>query len=760
MRWLPWRRKQEREPAPHDARSGDGRAGTVGVADRLSRDAVPRGAALTFARDALILSGAQVLVEDPDLLAATLPDGSRVRYTGSLARARSEADATLLVQGGAALGALLDEVARRGTRVGFALPVRADSAASFATALAVPPNECGRCARGDAAASLCAACPLRAGRLVLDGMGRVTGMQELRRYDAHAVEFTYVATYRDRDGRYDETHRLAYDCATGASVPPVALEVLPHCPPSPAPDERDIAALAQRAQSDLARTLTAGASLLALRGEAGYQGRLHDLALTHERLLREAPEARAEWEASYTAERARLADLFAVSVEAELASVAHVATTCADVVVGHTTGELALTVDLGRGLVLPPQCVNCGGSMQAGRVCARGHSFHATCAGEDAACPLCASANSAPRGDSTHQSNRGSAAKPAGAVHSLSVADLATLSEPLWRIFVAWYLATNGYMAEELDSMSGIPVWRLSAPDPQDMGEESATPGQGAGYAVALRLPHGRQAGAADIRAVLATVPGEDTATTLVLITPRADATAVAEAATVGARLVTQDELARFLAGREAAHASALAAAQREAEERADAACAVRRALLDVLAEVEKRLAACANTRRAAGRGPLAAAANTITAAVREWDRALLAWETLIADWTECFDERPAPDASLRILRTPDELRTLNQRGEHLHAALVRVLDALATTPGVGESGYTAWRRALLEQLTAACEALRWRVCAVDPEHWRDAARARDGEALARAEEAAQTAKHAAVRVAKAHDTLAARMGL
>ncbi|MFI5272766.1 MAG: hypothetical protein ACHQ4H_07000, partial [Ktedonobacterales bacterium] len=109
MRWLPWRRKS--------ARDGASNAGRVAVATRAATDipAAPvvtvelRGAALQFARDALLLAGARVRVEDADVIAATLPDGTRRRYTDALARARGEQDAILLVPGGAALAALLED---------------------------------------------------------------------------------------------------------------------------------------------------------------------------------------------------------------------------------------------------------------------------------------------------------------------------------------------------------------------------------------------------------------------------------------------------------------------------------------------------------------------------------------------------------------------------------------------------------------------------------------------------------------------------
>lgn len=760
MRWLPWRRKQAR-PETSD------RSGAVAVAERPSRDvasssasAEPRGAVLTFARDVLALSGSQVRVEDPDLLAVVLPDGSPARYTGSLARVRNEADATLLVQGGAALGGLLDEVALRGSRVAFSLLAGGDPLALATAAISQPPApDCGHCSSGadTGIAALCAPCPLRVGRLALTGVGRLTGARELRRHEALAVELTYRVTYRDRDGRRDESHRLAYDAATGEPVAPLALDDLAAGVPCSLPESLDLAPIAQRARTDLARTLEAGAALLALRADGEYQRRLHDLGLTHARLLRESPDTRAELEAGLAAERARLADLFAVGVEAELASVACITSTLAEVAVRYSGGELALAVDLGRGMVVPPRCAACGRQAPAASLCAQGHLVCPACVGAsapDGACPLCAPASAAAVTVSRARGKRGSETDDqTGALESLTVERLADLSERLWRSFVEWYLAEGGYVAEPPGGRPGLPVWQFRA----DSGDGATG---AAGCAVAMRPQGGRRLGAADVRAAREACRGVSLAQ-LILVTPAAaEANARKEAAAASVQLVEHDALRAFLERIAAAHATALLAAENEAEARAQAAIETQRAMLGALTAVEKEIANCVNTRRATGRGPLATASNTNVAALREAERAVLAWETLVTDWLASFDDRPAPDGSLRILCAPDELRAFAERAEHLRAAIGRPLAVLAGTPGAGESGYTTWRRALLDQLTAACEALCWRISVVNLERWRDATVARDANAVAHAETAAQARKHTALRAAKARDQLAARIGL
>ena len=758
MRWLPWRRKQTHAESVERARG-------IAVADRPARRAVPsrsivapRGAALVFARDALALAGAQVRVEEPDLLAVTLPDGTRARYTGSLARARGEADATLLVQGGAALSTLLDDVALRGRCVAFALPIGGDPVALATAALAEPPAACGRCASGADAehAALCATCPLRAGRLALRGVGRIDGARELGRHESTAVELTYRVTYRDGDGRRDELQRLAYDVATAEPVAPVALDMLAACVPQPIMSGLDITPVTACAQANLTRTLGAGASLLALRAEADYQRRLHDLALTHARLVRESPEARVELEAGHTAERERLADLFAVGVDAELVGVAYITTTLAEVALHTAGGDLALMIDLGREVAVPPSCAACSAPSHAGTICARGHLVCPTCAaGGDTAgvCPACAgvSTTRAPERRLRYGSRD-------HAADVLTVERIGDLSDSLWQVFVSWYLASEGYSAETPETGHGLPMWRLGS-NVRDGVADGAVAARSV-CVTAVRPMGKRQLGAADVRTVLDACRGVPAVLAMLVTPAAADAEALREAAAAGVRVVERDALAAFLAHAATAHATALAEAERDAQACADAARETQIALLSALAALEKGIAACANTRRATGRGPLTAATNTVTAALHEAERALLAWDTLIADWLSSFDERAAPDGSLRIVCSPDELRALAERSEHLSAALGRPLAALTATPGVGESGYTAWRKALLEQLTAACETLSWRASAVNLEHWRDAATARDAAALAHAEAAAQRAKHTAARTAKARDVLVGRIGL
>ncbi len=755
MRWLPWRRKQARAEAAD-------RSGGVAIAERPSRGmgapamiVEPRGATLALARDALALSGAQVRVEEPDLLAATLPDGARARYTGSLARARGEADVTLLVQGGAALGALLDEVALRGSHVAFALPAEGDPLALASGALSEPPADCGRCATGPNAETeaLCTACPLRAGRLALRGAGRVMGARELRRREALAVELTYRVTYRDRNGRRDELHRLAYDAATAEPVAPVALDALAACAPIAMPSSLDAAPIGERARTDLARTMESGAALLALRADAEYQRRLHDLGLTHVRLVRETPEARADLEAGHDAERARLADLFAVGVEAELAGVAYISTTLAEVAVRHAGGELALAVDLGRRLVLPPRCAACGRGVHAGMLCVQGHIACAVCANGASTCPVCAGAP-ANNAEAHRRQRAPRRATPAGAT-TLTPEQLADLSEPLWQSFVGWYLADAGYAVEAPDVVRGLPCWRLRSA--ADNGQAGAV----AGRAVALRLAPGRRLGAADVRTALDVGRESTSEPLMVMITPAvADSSAIEAAAAADVRLVACDALAAFLERMAAAHTTALAEAKHQAEARAQAAIETQHAILGALTAAEKEIASCINSRRVTGRGPLAATTNSATAALREAERALVAWETLVADWLASFDERPAPDGSLRIRATTDEFHALAERAEHLRSAFGRPIAALAATPGAGESGYSAWRKAVLERLTAACEALCWQASVVNAERWRDAHAAHDANAVAHAEAAAQAVKHSASRAAKAHDQLAARIGL
>ncbi|MFI5274792.1 MAG: hypothetical protein ACHQ4H_17310, partial [Ktedonobacterales bacterium] len=526
------------------------------------------------------------------------------------------------------------------------------------------------------------------------------------------------------------------------------LDTLSECAAQPVPRlaATALTAVRERASADLMRALDAGGAFVALRSDAEFQRRLHELGDTHERLLRETPEARTELSAALAAERQRVADIFAVGVEAELQSVSYVTTTLVDCVARLASGnQLGVTVDLGRGMVLPPDCAVCGGRVSAGALCPRGHVTCAAClvTVEAGRCPSCDAAEPQ-RLRQPHQPRRRPGAKPSAA---LSAEQLDQLSPESWRAFVAWYLAADGHATADAGTVDGLPCWRL--------GHNGA-----AGLAVALRLDGGHWLDPTDLRVAGRMSPAGSASPVTLITTANASAAAKEAAALSGLRLIDRSALAVFVERAAEASARACATAGRDAEARAAAAVEARATLLAALHDVEAALAGAVNARRATRRGAVVAAATTISAAVREVERALLAWETLIADWHAVFDERAARDGSLAITASPEALKLLRGRAGHLRDALLPPLRALAATPSAGEAGYGAWRKAVLEQFTLSFESLRWRVLEVDPSRWHDPAAARDIQALAQAESAATAARYAAARAAKAYGQLAERAGL
>jgi hypothetical protein len=102
MRWF-WQRRRQRQSAVAAPLPTPTRVDTVQRAPTTSgRIGQPRQLTsdlLMLARDYFQSIGGRVRVEDEDVLSATLKDGSLIRYTTSLAKARSDESMTLLVEG-------------------------------------------------------------------------------------------------------------------------------------------------------------------------------------------------------------------------------------------------------------------------------------------------------------------------------------------------------------------------------------------------------------------------------------------------------------------------------------------------------------------------------------------------------------------------------------------------------------------------------------------------------------------------------------
>ncbi|HEY7849157.1 MAG TPA: hypothetical protein VIC27_03775, partial [Ktedonobacterales bacterium] len=402
MRWFWQRRKKDATSAVDTAEQAKQRTPRADVprARRLTAPlalaAEPRDALLTFARDLLNAQGARVRVEEDDLVIATLPDGGMTRYTTSLARARAEGETTLLTQGAPALETLFEEAASR-ARVASAVLARGDDAATLATRAITPPAEaCGRCAgdgheRWQAGIPTCDACPLRHDALALRWESPPTVVGVLRWEEEPSVELTYRITGRDRRGRRDEWLRVAFDTRTGAHLAPLTLERLGSAQRASAVTNTMVGAVTAsgRARETLRPSLEALSAYLVQRVGTEFQRRIADLTTTHERLKRERPDDAHVIAAALDRELASLAEVYGVEVDATLEAVVLITSPMAFVTTETANGAgPTVTIDAGRGVAQAPVCMTCGAAARAGRVCAHGHVYCATCAETCAHCDV------------------------------------------------------------------------------------------------------------------------------------------------------------------------------------------------------------------------------------------------------------------------------------------------------------------------------------------------------------------------------------
>ena len=228
MRWF-WQRRRQQQPAvatPPTApthREAIQRAPTS--SGRLGQPRQLTGELLMLARDYLQSVGGRVRVEDEDVLSATLPDGSLVRYTTTLAKARADESMTLLVEGSEALAVMLDDIASR----------------SWLTALRLTPGV-------DPVALACEQGPkLLHWRTPGPLSARVTQHEE-----PVAVELAYLVAARDRQGRQDVWIRHAVDIASGQTVPVLSDTSLASAEPDAVPADYEQQLALARASAERA----------------------------------------------------------------------------------------------------------------------------------------------------------------------------------------------------------------------------------------------------------------------------------------------------------------------------------------------------------------------------------------------------------------------------------------------------------------------------------------------------------------------------
>jgi hypothetical protein len=348
-----------------------------------------------------------------------------------------------------------------------------------------------------------------------------------------------------------------------------------------------------------------------------------------------------------------------------------------------------------------------------------------------------------------------------GAGDALTVAALDALTPDAWAEFVRWLLEQEDARIEPRPFAQhvGLLAWRaeqrerslvICAWRPESDVDSGIQPG------AEPRWPLLED----DLRRMAALAAGEPGAQLIIVTTAEATVGARLTAQALGnVRFLDRPALAETLATLASAYQREQARSQDATKLRAKAAAAARKKLLVALTALDEQANAAPGGAKIAGRPAVRRAAAQVAQAYRLAAQALIAWETLLADWAATFDERPARDGSLIFSAEPSVYTELAERADHLKKPLLDALRTLVKTPGEGDLGYAAWRLAIGEELAARCSALRWRVQQVDPAQWTDFAEAVNNRALQEATRADNAATHAAARAAHARAALVERIG-
>ncbi|HEY7849269.1 MAG TPA: hypothetical protein VIC27_04345, partial [Ktedonobacterales bacterium] len=332
---------------------------------------------------------------------------------------------------------------------------------------------------------------------------------------------------------------------------------------------------------------------------------------------------------------------------------------------------------------------------------------------------------------------------------ALTVDALDALTPDAWTEFTRWLLEQEGARIEPrpFSQHAGLTAWR-------------AAQGEQALVICAWRLEPGWPLLENDLRRIAALAAGEPRVRLVIVTTAEATVGARLAAQALGEwRIVDRPALAEMLATLATAYQREQARTQDEAKIRAKSATAARKKLVAALTALEEQASAAPGAHKVAGRPAVRKSALQVEQAQRLAAQALIAWDTLLADWTAAFAERAARDGSLVFNAEPALYGELAERADHLKKPLLDALRALAKTPGDGDLGYAAWRLAIGEELAARCTALRWRAQLVDPAQWQDFAEAVNDFALQEATRAENAATHAAARAARARVALVERIG-
>lgn len=404
MRWPWFRRKRSATPASADPSPGPSREALSGQAPLPPP--MPQDALLRFAMDYLRARRARVRIEGSDILSATLPDGSQVRYTTSAAQARADEYTTLLAVGSSALGTLLETVGEASRFLALDLAPQADAEELVAAVCAPFPADCGRCvAGGKSISALCGGCPLRSERMTLRLPAGKRDISIIPMDTEESVEFTYRITGHDRSGRHDAWMRIA-TTLSGRSVGLLDESLLASARTHDSSTARQDAARSKAraavsfAEARVHPVLTVTAEMLRARSDAAYQRRVAETRATFTRLRQERAQPEGEIEAALQRELAALAEVYGIDIEATLESVCMLSSPRAEarIAVPGVSQPVRLLIDLGRGEVIPPECAGCQQPVLAGMVCEAGHVLCSSCArscvdGGEVICDVCADTN-------------------------------------------------------------------------------------------------------------------------------------------------------------------------------------------------------------------------------------------------------------------------------------------------------------------------------------------------------------------------------
>jgi hypothetical protein len=728
MRWF-WQRRRQ-QPAVAAASPALARVEAVQRAPtssgRLGQPRQLTSELLMLARDYLQTVGGKVRVEDEDALSATLPDGSLVRYTTALAKARADESMTLLVEGSEALAAMLDDIATHSRLTALRLTPAADP-----VALALEQGRMALHWRTPGALS-----------------ARVTQQEE-----SVAVELAYLVAARDRQGRQDVWIRHAVEIASGQTVPVLSDTALATAQPDlvPADYDQHLALARTSAERALDGPLAATGVFLRQRSLDEYRQRLDEVATTFDRLQRESPETARAAKLGRKRELSALSEIYAVDVEAQLESACFITSHLAHVALRPIKGhaELLVRVDTGRQQVILLDCLVCGTSMQVGYVCDAGHALCAQCAMACKQCGawrcgvcgepqlgVCAKCGFTPdQPDVSHE-----ATKTPVVDEALTVRHLEVLPPEIWLTAMEWLLSSQGISIESRRNVGKLAIWN----------GESAT---GKVIVATVRVNEQRPLDEAALRQAAAHLALEQRAVNrMVFSTAPATHDANQAAEQLGIHMVDRPALESLLASLALAHDREHERQLDDMRARVEAAKATRQAMLDAVDAVDRGHASLRRTRRPSGRTAIAgtAASRALTEARAAIERASLAWETLLSDWIESFGERAARNGGLVVQGDVSRFVEMGERAGHLHTALLDATALLGATAAQGEAGYMAWRHAVIEECVARCEMWRWRIRTVDPAAWEDFDRAWNAKAAAKAAEAATAAGHATARADKA----------